>query len=191
MQNVLRKGLLIGITTMVFGLFCQSSPAKATSAHEFSFVSIDGEPLPLTQFRGKAVLIVNTASQCGFTPQYEGLQAVWQRYRDRGLVVLGVPSDDFGGQEPGSNEKIKEFCEVNFNIDFPLSRKEHVSGERAHPFYRWAASELGVMAKPRWNFHKYLIDAEGRLVEWFSTVTPPTSDRVLRAIEGHLPKTAS
>ncbi|MCU0839578.1 MAG: glutathione peroxidase [Rhodospirillales bacterium] len=176
---------------MVFGLFCSSTPVKAADAHEFSFVSIDGEPLPLTQFRGKAILIVNTASQCGFTPQYEGLQTVWQRYRDRGLVVLGVPSDDFGGQEPGSNEKIKEFCEVNFNIDFPLSRKEHVVGERAHPFYRWAANELGVMAKPRWNFHKYLIDPEGRLVDWFSTVTPPTSERVLRAIEGHLPTSAS
>jgi glutathione peroxidase len=191
MTSGLRRRLLVGITAMVFGLFCSSTPVKAADAHEFSFVSIDGEPLPLTQFRGKAILIVNTASQCGFTPQYEGLQTVWQRYRDRGLVVIGVPSDDFGGQEPGSNEKIKEFCEVNFNIDFPLSRKEHVVGERAHPFYRWAANELGVMAKPRWNFHKYLIDPEGRLVDWFSTVTPPTSERVLRAIEGHLPTSAS
>jgi glutathione peroxidase len=191
MTSGLRRRLLVGITAMVFGLFCSSTPVKAADAHEFSFVSIDGEPLPLTQFRGKAILIVNTASQCGFTPQYEGLQTVWQRYRDRGLVVIGVPSDDFGGQEPGSNEKIKEFCEVNFNIDFPLSRKEHVVGERAHPFFRWAANELGVMAKPRWNFHKYLIDSEGRLVDWFSTVTPPTSERVLRAIEGHLPTSAS
>ncbi len=166
-----------------------SSRATTKSAHDFSFTSIDGQPLPLQDFAGRAVLIVNTASQCGFTKQYAGLQDLWQRYRDRGLVVLGVPSNDFGGQEPGSASEIKSFCEVNFNVDFPLTRKEHVSGEARHPFYTWAATELGTAAKPRWNFHKYLVAPDGRLVDWFSTMTKPTSDRVTRAVEATLPMT--
>lgn len=159
------------------------SAAASQTAFDFSFVSIDGEPVPLSQYRGRALLVVNTASLCGFTRQYAGLQELWQRYRDRGLVVIGVPSDDFGGQEPGSDAEIKGFCETNFGIDFPLTSKVHVTGERAHPFYRWAAQELGVVAKPRWNFHKYLVAPDGRLVDWFSTVTPPTADRVVRAVE--------
>jgi len=176
---------------MMFGLFGGAAPVKAAGAHDFTFVAIDGERMPLEQFRGKAVLIVNTASLCGFTPQYEGLQAVWQRYRQRGLIVIGVPSDDFGHQEPGSDAEIKEFCDIKFDIDFPLSRKEHVTGSEAHPFYRWAGQELGTVAKPRWNFHKYLVAPDGRLVDWFSTMTSPNSDRVLRAIEKVLPESES
>jgi glutathione peroxidase len=103
----------------------------AVSAYDFEFTAIEGEPLPLSQYRGKVVLLVNTASLCGFTPQYADLQAVWARYRDRGLVVLGVPSNDFGGQEPGSAAEIKQFCEVNYDLDFPLTTKEHVVGDAA------------------------------------------------------------
>lgn len=170
------------------------SPASAgdlptTSAHNFSFTSIDGEPLPLAAYAGKAVLVVNTASQCGFTPQYEGLQTVWERYRERGLVVLGVPSNDFGGQEPGSAAEIKSFCAVNFNIDFPLTKKTIVRGEKAHPFYQWARVTLGNHAKPRWNFHKYLISPDGRLVGWFATTTNPNAPKVIEAIENQLPGT--
>ncbi len=161
---------------------------RMNSAHAFAFTSIDGEPLPLSGFEGKAVLIVNTASFCGFTRQYADLQALWERYRERGLVVLGVPSNDFGAQEPGSEAEIKEFCEVNFNIDFPLTAKEAVVGPGAHPFYRWAAEKLGYAAAPKWNFHKYLIAPDGRLEDWFSTVTAPTAPRVIKAIEAHLPK---
>jgi len=153
------------------------------SAYDFSFTSIDGGDLPLASFAGKTVLIVNTASFCGFTDQYKGLQALWERYRDRGLVVLGVPSNDFGGQEPGSEGEIKTFCEVNYGIDFPMTTKEKVKGKGAHPFYRWAGDELGALALPRWNFHKYLIGPDGRLVDWFSTTTNPQSDKVTKAIE--------
>ena len=163
-------------------------PAEAANAHDFHFTAIDGKDLPLSTFKGKAVLVVNTASQCGFTPQYAGLQALWRAYRERGLVVLGVPSNDFGGQEPGSHAEIKQFCEVNFNVDFPLTEKQTVSGAEAHPFYKWAADELGATAKPRWNFHKYLIAPDGRLVDWFSTPTNPMSDKVKKAVESVLPK---
>lgn len=176
---------------LCFAAFIWTAPAASTpanSAHDFVFTSIEGEPMPLSGFRGKAVLIVNTASQCGFTHQYAGLQALWNRYRARGFVVLGVPSNDFGGQEPGTEDEIKEFCEVNFSVDFPLTAKQHVRGPNAHPFYRWTGEKLGDEAKPRWNFHKYLIAPDGRLLGWFPTQTSPSSKRLLEAVERTLPQ---
>ena len=166
-----------------------AAPAVAglKSAHDFSFTSIDGAPMPLDELSGKAVLVVNTASFCGFTHQYAGLQALWQRYRDKGLVVLGVPSNDFGGQEPGTEAEIKEFCEVNFDVDFPLTEKVSVRGAAAHPFYKWARDELGAEAAPRWNFHKYLVAPDGRLVGWFPTRERPDSQRLTAAIDAVLP----
>jgi glutathione peroxidase len=180
----LRRFLLVALLAFAAGPAAAAGPAG--SAYEFGFTAIEGGPLPLAQFKGKVVLLVNTASQCGFTPQYADLQAVWERYRDRGLVVLGVPSNDFGGQEPGSEAEIKQFCEVNFAVDFPLTAKERVVGDGAHPFYRWAAQTLGLAAQPRWNFHKYLIGADGRLAGWFATATSPTSAEVTGAIEAQL-----
>lgn len=159
---------------------------RATTAHDFSFTSIEGDHLPLSDFEGQVLLVVNTASFCGFTRQYDDLQEVWQRYRDRGLVVLGVPSNDFGNQEPGTEAEIKDFCEVNFAIDFPMTEKVRVKGEDAHPFYRWAEDELGAEAGPRWNFHKYLVGPRGHLIGWFPTATKPTSDEVINAIEAEL-----
>jgi glutathione peroxidase len=156
-------------------------------AYGFSFTMIDGKPLPLSTFRGKAVLLVNTASQCGFTPQYTELEQVWTRYRDRGLVVLGVPSNDFGGQEPGNEAEIRKFCQANYNVDFPLTAKNVVTGDAAHPFYRWAATVLGPDAVPKWNFHKYLIDPKGRLVAWFPSKVKPDAPEVTHAIEAALP----
>lgn len=154
------------------------------TAHDFTFTSIDGKPLPLKSYAGKAVLVVNTASFCGFTPQYRGLQVLWRAYRDRGLVVLGVPSNDFGEQEPGSTAEIKQFCETNYEIDFPLTEKQHVVGAAAHPFYKWIAGELGEGGAPRWNFHKYLIAPDGNLAgAWPSKVTPESAE-VTEAIEG-------
>jgi glutathione peroxidase len=182
-----RNALIGGLMMAFFGLFA-SQASDAHTAWEFSFVGIDGQPLPLEQFKGKAVLVVNTASQCGFTPQYKALEEVAQKYRERGLVVLGVPSNDFGGQEPGSSGEIKQFCETSFGIDFPLTEKAKVSGDDAHPFYLWAARELGPLAKPRWNFHKYLVAPDGRLVDWFSTITKPDSSKVTAAIEAVLPQ---
>ena len=172
--------ILIGQKTMVLA-------STSTSAFDFSFTAIDGNSLPLSSFKGKVVLLVNTASRCGFTSQYAALQQLWRSYRDRGLVVLGVPSNDFGGQEPGTNTEIKTFCEVNFDVDFPLTQKVYVNGKTAHPFYAWAAKELGSLAKPRWNFHKYLIAPDGRLVDWFSSATSPSSKRLVQAVENVLP----
>ena len=161
-------------------------PAAAGPAHDFSFRAIEGGDLPLAAYRGKAVLVVNTASFCGYTGQYADLQALWTRYRDRGLVVVGVPSNDFGRQEPGTADEIKQFCEANFDVDFPLADKEVVRGPQAHPFYAWARAELGNGAAPKWNFHKYLVDPEGNLAGWFSTSIRPTAPRVIDAIEALL-----
>ena len=155
----------------------------------FTFKSLEGEPLSLSDYQGNAILIVNTASRCGFTSQYEGLQLLWEKYRDRGLIVLGVPSNDFGGQEPGNEKEIKEFCSVNFNIDFPMTEKQTVSGSEAHPFYIWAADQLGAVSKPRWNFFKILIDPNGKAVNWFASTTSLNSRKLITAIERVLPKT--
>ena len=160
--------------------------AADQTAHDFNFTSIDGEPLSLAAFSGKTVLVVNTASRCGFTRQYADLQSLWESYRDRGLVVLGVPSNNFGGQEPGSEEEIKRFCEVNFDVDFPMTEKVSVKGRDAHPFYQWAAEKLGSKAVPGWNFHKYLVGPDGDLVDWFASPISPTSGAVTKSIEVQL-----
>ena len=175
--------LIFIFMAMIFSSANAAAEGGTQSAYDFSFKAITGESLPLNEFRGKVMLVVNTASQCGFTGQYDRLQTVWNKFRDKGLVVLGTPSNDFGNQEPGQEAEIKEFCEVNFNVDFPMTTKVKVRGGDAHPFYHWAVAELGSLAKPRWNFHKYLIDTNGHLVDWFSTPTSPTSGKVITAIE--------
>ena len=158
-------------------------PATAATAHDFSFTSIDGSELRLADYKGKIVLLVNTASMCGFTGQYEGLQSLWLDYRDRGLIVLGVPSDDFGGQELDTAEQVKSFCTLNYGIDFPLTDIAVVKGPNAHPYYKWIADEHGSLAVPRWNFHKHMIDANGKLLDWFASSTSPKSNRLRKAIE--------
>jgi glutathione peroxidase len=161
--------------------------ADTDDAYGFEFVSIDGERLPLDEWRGRPVLVVNTASYCGYTPQYRDLEALWQRYRERGLVVLGVPSNDFGQQEPGSAAEIKQFCEVHYAIDFPLTEKCRVIGGEAHPFYRWIAENLGEAGTPRWNFHKYLVGPDGQLVGAWAAQVAPTDHRIIGEIEQLLP----
>jgi glutathione peroxidase len=163
----------------------QSTPADG-NAYQFSFLSIDGKPLPMSAFKGKTVLVVNTASQCGYTPQYTALEEVYTKYKDKGLVVLGVPSNDFGGQEPGSDAEIKKFCEGNYDVDFPLTTKYDVEGAKAHPFYQWAEAKAGEPAVPKWNFHKLLIDANGNLVAEFPSKTTPDAPDVTKAIESSL-----
>jgi glutathione peroxidase len=133
--------------------------------------SIGGGPMPTADFSGRVVLLVNTASRCGFTGQYRGLEILWRRYKDRGVIVLGVPSNDFGGQEPGSNDEIQRFCGTTFDVTFPLAGKQVVSGPTAHPLYRWAAAQTGTLGTPNWNFHKILIGRDGRLIDWFSAVS--------------------
>lgn len=162
------------------------STSQAGSAHDFAFTSIDGSAMPLAQYAGKVLLVVNTASLCGFTPQYEGLQALYERYSDRGLVVIGAPSNDFGGQEPKSEGEIKEFCQGAFGVTFPLTEKLQVKGAQAHPFYQWARETGGEKLAPRWNFHKYLISADGKLVGAFSTRVKPQAKELTDAIEEQL-----
>jgi glutathione peroxidase len=157
-----------------------------TNAHSFSFTSIDGKPMALSGFAGKAILVVNTASACGLTPQYRGLEALWREYKGRGLVVLGVPCNDFGAQEPGTEGEIKTFCETSFGVDFPMTSKEHVLGTAAHPFYQWAAKELGEGGTPRWNFHKYLVAKDGTLAGTFGSRIEPEAADVKAAIEAAL-----
>lgn len=157
--------------------------AQTGSAHDFSFTSIDGKPMPMSAFKGKVLLVVNTASFCGYTKQYDGLQKLYETYEKRGFAVIGVPSNDFGEQEPGKAAEIKDFCETNFNITFPLTDKVEVKSAGAHPFYKWARATLGDAAAPRWNFHKYLVGGDGKLIAAFSTQTTPDDPRVTSAIE--------
>ncbi len=163
---------------------------KSRIAYDFAFTSIEGDAMPLSEFRGRVIMVVNTASFCGFTGQYEGLVALWRRYREKGFVLVGAPSNDFGGQEPGSNAEVKDFCTLTYGVDFPMTAKVRVTGPNAHPFYKWAARKLGSSARPRWNFHKYLIGRDGRLVDWFATTTSPDAGRLVRAIEVELRKPA-
>jgi glutathione peroxidase len=154
--------------------------------YAFEFTSIDGERLPLSRYRGRPLLVVNTASFCGYTPQYQDLEALWRAYRDRGLVVIGVPSNDFGAQEPGTNDEIKKFCASTYAVDFPLTQKQEVVGDQAHPFFRWIAEELGEAGVPRWNFHKYLIAPDGSLAGAWPSRVRPSDPEVTAEIEGLL-----
>lgn len=154
------------------------------TAYDFYFTNLhEDKKISLSSFKGKVILVVNTASKCGFTSQYEDLEKIYKEYKDKGLVILGVPSNDFGRQEPEGNEEIARFCQINYGITFPMTKKEKVSGENAHPFYVWAKKTLGFGTGPKWNFHKYLINRQGRLVDYFHSTTSPQSDRLKKAIE--------
>lgn len=154
-----------------------------SNAYDYSFTSIDGEPLPLSSFKGKPVLVVNTASKCGLTPQYEGLEKLYRDYRDQGLVVLGVPCNQFAGQEPGTEDEIKAFCQVKFDVDFPMTSKVDVKDAHRHPFYAWAEDKLGKDAVPVWNFHKILIGPDGEAVAAFGPRTDPLDASITEAVE--------
>jgi glutathione peroxidase len=157
--------------------------AAGMRATDFNLVAIDGAPLPMQRFAGQVVLLVNTASFCGYTPQYEGLQALQTRYAAQGFTVVGVPSGNFLGQEYGSNREISTFCQGKFGIKFPLAEKSDVVGRNALPIYRWAATVLGAGSRPKWNFHKYLIGRDGRLIAAFGTRIAPDDATVRTAIE--------
>jgi glutathione peroxidase len=174
---------LLSVTALVF-LAHTVSFAGEKSLHDFTVKSIDHTEMKLDQYAGKAVLIVNTASYCGYTPQYKGLQKLWSDYREKGLVVLGVPANDFGDQEPGSEKNIKNFCKVNFQVDFPMTKKMVVKGGKGNaPLYDWLAEELGDESRPQWNFHKYLVDTSGKPVAFFRSKTKPNSDELVAAVE--------
>ena len=153
--------------------------------YDFKINSITGEQIDLKDFIGKPVLIVNTASYCGFTKQYNDMQELWDKYRDKGLIVLGIPSNSFN-QEKNSNSAVKEFCEVNFNINFPLTEITDVKGDNAHEIYKWAKVNYGKSAVPKWNFYKILINREGKVEDTYASLTSPTSKKITKKIESLL-----
>ena len=162
--------------------FSTKSISSDKSFHDFSIESISGEKISLADYKNKVVLLVNTASQCGFTPQYAGLQKIYDRYKDDGFIVLGVPSDDFN-QELSTDDDVKKFCEIRYGVNFPLTSIQKIKGESAHPLYKWISGNTSVIGQPRWNFHKYLIGKEGKIINWFSSMTSPTSDGLLKQVE--------
>lgn len=152
------------------------------NAYDFSFINIEEKKYSLSQHKGKVLMIVNVASKCGFTKQYSDLQKLYEEFNDRGLVVIGVPSNDFGNQEPGSNKEIKSFCESNFGITFPIMGKTSVLGNNQHPFYNWVRESYGKSGIPKWNFYKILINKSGEIEEVYSSLTKPKSSKIIKKI---------
>ncbi len=172
-------------TALASPAFAQTPAMSRPTAYAFSFAGLDGKSIRLADHSGKPILVVNTASQCGYTPQFTGLQQLWTRYRERGLFVIGVPSNDFGGQEPGGPAEINQTAHDQYGVNFPLAAKAEVRGPAAHPFFKWAALERPA-DPPRWNFHKYLVGRDGHIASVFSTQIEPTDARVIAAIEQQL-----
>ncbi len=160
--------------------------ASRMKAWDFKLVAIDGEPMPMSVYRGKVVLLVNTASKCGYTPQYDGLQKIHLDYQPKGFTVIAVPSGNFLEQEFSSNREISGFCQTKFGIKFPMAEKSEVVGPKAIPLYRWAAGVLGADSTPKWNFHKYLIGRDGKLIRAFGSKVEPTDPAIRGAIEAAL-----
>ena len=166
---------------LLVGMVMTASLFGASNVHEFTLNSIDGKPAPLSAYRGKVVLIVNVASRCGFTPQYAGLEALYEKYKDRGFVILGFPANNFGGQEPGTNEEIKTFCSTKYNVTFPMYSKISVKGEDKAPLYQFLTDATG--SEIQWNFTKFLVDKDGKVVARFEPKVTPESPDVAAAIE--------
>ena len=168
--------ILFAMTTTLFG----------ASAYDFTMTSIEGKATPLAVFKGKVTLIVNVASQCGYTPQYSALEAVYEKYRDHGFVIVGFPANNFGGQEPGSNEEIKQFCNRKYSVKFPMFSKISVAGGDKVPLYGYLTGAMG--GEVQWNFTKFLVDKNGKVIQRFDSAVEPDAPEVLAAIEGALKK---
>jgi glutathione peroxidase len=180
-----RRALALLTCLLAAPAAAQTSGMSRMTAFAFTFAGLDGADIRLGAFAGKPILVVNTASQCGYTPQYAGLQELWTHYHDRGLMIVAVPSNDFGGQEPGGAADIKETANHAYGVTFPLTEKAVVKGASPHPFYKWAASERPLDV-PRWNFHKYLIGRDGHIAAAFPSAVEPNDPRVIAAIEKEL-----
>ncbi|MDC0984025.1 glutathione peroxidase [Candidatus Pelagibacter sp.] len=167
----------------MFSFLNMSMSENAKTFYDFKINSINGEELDLSSFKGKTILLVNVASKCGFTKQYDDLQKLYDDYKERGLVVIGIPSNQFGGQEPGNETEIKNFCETNFNINFPMTSKHDVKGNNAHPVYIWAKETYGNSTIPKWNFHKILINKNGKVEDTYASFTRPLSSKILKKLE--------
>ncbi len=182
-----RHFVLLGAASLasVSPRFARATAMSHVTAYAFTFKGLDGGDILLSSFAGHPLLVVNTASLCGYTPQYAGLQALWSRYHDKGLTVLGVPSNDFGGQEPGGVTEIHATAQGEYHVTFPITEKVAVKGKDAHPFFKWAALERPLEA-PRWNFHKYLVGRDGYLKAGFTSAVEPTDPLIVAAIEKEL-----
>lgn len=166
-----------------------STNVAAKNAYDFSFDHINSNnKVDLENYKGKVLLVVNTACMCGFTPQFAELEKLYQKYKDSGLEIIGVPSDDFGGQEFDTEEEVENYTQKNFKTTLTLTRITKVKGDDAHPFFKWAGEKAGFIGRPKWNFHKYLISKDGEFIDWFSTATSPTSNKLTKAIEKELQK---
>ena len=178
----MKKIILIGLTLLMFFFKNTATANYEKSFYDFSIESITGETIKFDEYKNKVVLVVNTASYCGFTKQYDELQELWDLYKSKGLIVLGIPSNSFN-QEKANNVDVKEFCEVNFNINFPLSTITEVKGENAHEIFKWAKANYGKSAVPKWNFYKILINKDGKIEDTFASFTKPMSKKLIKIIE--------
>jgi glutathione peroxidase len=177
------KKITIYIIILMISFFNKANTDTGESIYHIKINSINGEILNLSEYKSKTLLLVNVASNCGFTKQYTDLQNLYELYKDKGLVILGVPSNQFGGQEPGSDSEIKDFCETNFNITFPMTSKYDVKGDNLHPIYLWAKNTFGNSTVPKWNFHKILINKEGNVDSTYGSFTNPMSKKIISKIE--------
>ena len=167
----------------MFFFFNKSISDNSKTLFDFKINSINGNEINLSKFKGKTLLLVNVASKCGFTKQYEDLQNLFEIHKDKGFIVLGIPSNQFGNQEPASENEIKNFCETNFNITFPMTSKYDVKGDNAHPIYLWAKETYGKSTVPKWNFHKILINKDGKVVDTYASFTNPMSKKIIKRID--------
>lgn len=184
MPRYLTHTLTALVCTLGFLGFTTPTAQAEENVYDFTFDRLNSDKtLPLSMFKGKVLMVVNTASKCGFTKQYDGLEDLYNRYNDDGFMVIGVPSGDFAGQEFEDEKEIKTFCELNYGVTFPLTSKVHVKGDEAHPFYKAAAKHFGKLGTPKWNFHKYLINRDGQFEDFFASMTDPESDKIKKAVE--------
>jgi len=179
---MLNKKIIIYILIIMFSFLNKTLSDNSKTFFDFKINSINGEELDLSKFYGKTILLVNVASKCGFTKQYDDLQKLYEDFQDNGLVVIGVPTNQFGGQEPGTESDIKNFCETNFNITFPMTSKYEVKGDNAHPIYIWAKDTYGKSTVPKWNFHKILINKNGKIEDTFASFTGPISKKIINKL---------
>jgi len=178
-----KKSIIVYITLIMISLFGKVEAKYKKLFFDLSINSINGEEINFNQYKDKTILLVNVASKCGFTKQYTNLQTLYEKYREKGLVIIGIPSNQFGGQEPGSNEEIKKFCVTNFNITFPMTDKVDVKGENSHEIYLWAKENYGKSTIPKWNFHKILINKNGKVQNTFNSFIDPLSNKIINEIE--------
>jgi glutathione peroxidase len=167
----------------MFSFLNKSISDNSKTLFDFKIDSINGGELNLSDFEGQTLLLVNVASNCGFTKQYDDLQKLYDNFKDKGLIVVGIPSNQFGGQEPGTTSEIKDFCETNFNITFPMTKKYDVKGNNAHPIYLWAKDTYGKSAVPKWNFHKILINKDGKVEDTYTSFISPISKKIIKKLE--------